>query len=143
LNYLTISKGYLPIIIKGLLQEDRDRYYQALEQADRGFHQPFPDPEPIVLGKRMEEGNFSLLEELLCEGLQPNLDKVILEMLERQESLLEFKLLAPQMGVQESTLRQWVRRDKLIAIKRGNKLYSHPRLLLEHYLPQCVATRMA
>lgn len=79
----------------------------------------------------MIEGDFHLLEELFCEGLQPNLDKVIIALIERQEPLIEFKSLASVMRVQESTLRQWVHRGKLIAIKRGKKLYSHPFLLLD------------
>ncbi len=130
LNYLAISNGYLPIIIKGFQKEERGRYYQALERADQGFHQGFPGPQPEALRKRLEEGDFGPLEALLCEGLSPWLDKMIVTNLERQEPLLEFKALAPQMGVQESTLRQWVHRGKLIAVKRGKKLYSHPRLLL-------------
>jgi excisionase family DNA binding protein len=56
---------------------------------------------------------------------------MILINLERQESLMEFKELAPRMKVQESTLRQWVHRGKLIAVRRGKKLYSHSRLFVE------------
>ncbi len=130
LNYLAISNGYLPIIIKGFQKEERSRYYQALESADQGFHQGFPEPRPEALWKRLEEGDFGPLEGLLCEGLSPWLDKMIITNLERLEPLQEFRELAPRLGVQESTLRQWVHRGKLIAVRRGKKLYSHPRLLL-------------
>jgi fido (protein-threonine AMPylation protein) len=130
LNYLSVSKGYLPIIIKGLQQEEKERYYQALELGDKGFHSGFPHPEPEVLRKGLAGGDFHSLENLFCEGLQPNLDKTIIALIERQEPLIEFKSLASQFGVQESTLRQWVHRGKLIAVKRGKKLYSHPKLLL-------------
>jgi phage antirepressor YoqD-like protein len=45
--------------------------------------------------------------------------------------LLALRDLALQLGVQEVTLRQWVLRDKLIAVKRGKRLYSHAKLRME------------
>ncbi|HEY7356763.1 MAG TPA: Fic family protein [Ktedonobacterales bacterium] len=130
LNYLTVSQGYTPIIIKGITEAERKRYYEAFGEADKGFHQGFPDPEPKALQKHLEQGDFGLLEELLFDGLCLSLDPIIATALERLDALLEFKELAPRLGVQESTLRQWVHRGKLIAIRRGKKLYSHPRLSL-------------
>ena len=131
LNYLAVSKGYPPIIIKGFTQEERDRYYHALEAADQALQQGFPGPQSERLWKQLERGRFSSLEELLYEGLLMGMDPLIVAAMERREPLIEFKLLAPQLGVQESTLRQWVHRGKLLAAKRGKKLYSHPRLLLD------------
>jgi excisionase family DNA binding protein len=131
LNYLAVSNGYLPIIIKGFQKEERGRYYRTLESADQGFHQGFPEPQPEALRKRLEKGDFGPLEALLCESLSPWLDKMIITNLEHREPLMEFKELAPRLNVQESTLRQWVHRGKLIAVRRGKKLYSHPRLFLE------------
>lgn len=130
LNYLAVSKGYPPVIIKGFTQEERNSYYHALEAADRALQQGFPGPQPEGLRQRLEKGWFSALEKLLYEGLLVGMDPLIAAALERQEPLMEFRLLAPQLGVRESTLRQWVRRGKLIAIKRGKKLYSHPKLAL-------------
>ncbi len=37
LNYLVVSNGYPPIVIKGMSSEDRQRYYAALEAGDKGF----------------------------------------------------------------------------------------------------------
>src|SRR5579884_1073141 len=67
LNYLGMSQGYPPIVIKGTSAQERSRYYAALEAADRGFHQGFPDPSPQVLRGRLEEGDFEPLSQLLCE----------------------------------------------------------------------------
>jgi hypothetical protein len=131
LNYLAVSKGYTPIVIKGITQAERSSYYRALEEADQGLQQDFPNPQPAALQKRVEEGRFGPLEALLYEGMLVGLDPLIAAALERQEPLMEFKAFAPRLGVRQATLRQWVRRNKLIALKRGNKLYSHPRLLLE------------
>lgn len=130
-NYLAVSQGYSPIIIKGITEDERKRYYQALESADSGFHRGFPDPEVEALRQRLEEGDFGPLEALLFDGLRLSMDPIIASAYERKEPLLEFKELAPRMKVQESTLRQWVHRGKLIAVRRRKKLYSHPRLSVE------------
>lgn len=130
LNYLAVSQGYPPIVIKGIQKEERQRYYQALETADLGFHEGFSTPSFEYLRQRLELGQFQPLEQLLYEGLKPRLDQMVAATLELKEPLLEFKDLALHFGVKEGTLRQWVKRDKLIALKRGNKLYSHPSLYL-------------
>jgi len=131
LNCLAVNKGYPPIIIKGIQTEERNRYYQALEAADVGFHQGFFAPSPQALRQQLEQGSFQPLEALLYEGLQPRIDRMIATSLQHREPLLEFKELAPQFKVKEGTLRQWVNRGKLIALKQGNKLYSHPKLYLD------------
>src|SRR5579859_6276110 len=122
LNWLAVIKGYTPIIIKGFTQEERDRYYHALEEADQGLQPGFPAPQPAALQKRLERGDFARLEALLFEGLSASMDPLIAAALERQEPLMEFRSLAPVLNARESTLRQWVHRGKLIAIKRGNRL---------------------
>lgn len=130
LNYLAISQGYPPIVIKGIQKQERQRYYQALEAADLGFQPNFPLPRVDLLKKQLAYGSFELLEQLLSAGLIPRLDQIIATALELQEPLWELKGLASHFLVKEATLRQWIKRHKLIASKRGNKLYSHPRLYL-------------
>ncbi len=130
LNYLAISKGYPPIVIKGIDSKERNRYYQALEVADRGFRRGFPDPTPEALGGRLEEGDFDPLSQLLCEGLQPRLDTMIVAAMEKQDSLLELPSVAARLGVKEDTLRQRIHRGTHLAVKRGKKPYSHPDLAL-------------
>ncbi len=56
---------------------------------------------------------------------------MIIQTLKVQENLFILKDLTDYFQVKESTLRQWIKRDKLIAIKENNKLYSHPKLYLE------------
>lgn len=132
LNYLTVSLGLPPIIIKGVQQADRERYYAALEAGDAGFHQRFPPPRTGDLLPTLELGDFGPMEELLMEGVLPQLDALIAAAVEaREPPLLTLRELAPQFGVQEATLRQWVTRGKLIAVKRGGRLMSHPELLVE------------
>ena len=131
LNYLSISLGLPPIVIKGFTAEERTRYYAALEAADAGFHNRFPPPNAAKLKAALEQGNFGKLETLLCEGVLPRLNALIAGEVERREGLKDFKTLSAELGVQEVTLRQWVSRGKLIAVKRGKKLFSHASLRLE------------
>lgn len=128
LNYLAISKGYPPIVIKGLEADERKRYYAALEVADAGLHSGFSSPEPRELIKRLEQGNVEPLVSLLCEGLLPRLDRLIVLTQERREALSELAIVAEQMGIAEAALRQRIHRGRHLAIKRGKKLYSHPHL---------------
>ena len=130
LNYLAISKGYPPIVIKGITADERARYYHALEAADRGFHLGWPDPTPQALDERLGAGDVGPLSELLCEGMSPRLDLLTVLAMERQEPLMEMPEVAARLGVKEDTLRQRIQRGRHLAIKRGKKLYSHPRLAL-------------
>lgn len=130
LNYLAISQGYPPIVIKGIELSERNKYYQALESADIGFHQGFSNSNLSTIKKHLDMGDYSLLKELLYLGLKPRLEKMIITALNIKEPLLILKDLSDYFQVKETTLRQWIKRDKLIAIKENNKLYSHPKLYL-------------
>ena len=131
LNYLAISQGYPPLVIKGFELSERTKYYQALELADIGFHQGFATSNLSTIKKHLDMGDYSLLKELLYLGLKPRLEKMIITALRLKEPLLILRDLSDYFQVKETTLRQWIKRDKLIAIKENNKLYSHPKLYLE------------
>lgn len=128
LNYLAISRGYPPIVIKGLEAHERRRYYAALEAADSGLQPDFPAPEPQALIERLAQGNVEPLVGLLCEGLLPRLDRLIVLTQERREPLSELAVVSERMGIAEASLRQRIHRRRHLAIKRGKKLYSHPHL---------------
>lgn len=131
LNYLAISHGYPPIVIKGISAEERERYYAALEVADAGLHKGFPaESSPSALRARLDVGDFEPLMLLLCEGLLPRLTRLTALALETREPLLELPELATRLGVKEPALRKRIERGTLLAIKRGKRLYSHPLLAL-------------
>lgn len=130
LNYFAISQGYPPIVIKGIKLSERNKYYQALELADQGFHQGFADANMGIIEQSLDQGDYSLLKELLYLGLKSRLEKMIIMALKQGEKLLLLRDLTDYFQVKETTLRQWISRDKLIAIKENNKLYSHPKLYL-------------
>lgn len=131
LNYLAISRGYPPIVIKGMNSPDRQRYYAALEAGDRGFHEGFPDPDPQALRVSLAQGDFTSLSQLLYEGLLPRLDRLIVVALEQQEPLLPLPEVANRLGVNEAALRQRIHRGRLLMEKRDKIVYSHPRLALQ------------
>jgi Fic family protein len=130
LNFLAVSQGYPPIVIKGLTAEERSLYYSALEQADAGFHHGFPDPQADLLREHVEQGRFEALETLLFEGLLPRLDLMMIAAIIVHEPLMDLAEVASILGAKEESLRQRVHRGTLVAVKRGKKLYSHPRLAL-------------
>ncbi len=131
MNFLGVSQGLPAIIIKGIEASSRADYYAALEAADLGFHGGFPEPNALQLRQALERGNFSLLENLLCEAVTPQLDIMLALSAERQQPLVDFAHLAKILQVQEVTLRQWIRRGRLVAIKREGKWYSNELLMLE------------
>ena len=131
LNYLAISQGYPPIVIKGISSAERERYYAALQAADTGFHKGFPEAATVVtLKQRLQEGDVRPLTALLCDGIFPRLNLLIIIALERQEPLLELPEVAARLGVKETALRKRIERGTLLAVKRGKRLYSHPLLAL-------------
>ncbi|MBF6589717.1 MAG: Fic family protein [Ktedonobacterales bacterium] len=131
LNYLAISQGYPPIVIKGMSADERKRYYAALEAADTGFHGGFPEEaSPAALRARLDAGDLEPLTRLLCEGLLPRLTRLTALALETREPLMELPELAARLGVKEPALRKRIERGTLLAIKRGKRVYSHPLLAL-------------
>lgn len=130
LNYLALSKGYPPIVIKGIASEERERYYVALEAADMGFHEGFPNPSATALRQRLVKGNVEPLMLLLCEGLLPRLNRLTALALEKQQPLLTLHELSAHLNVTEPALRKRIERGTLLAIRRGKRVYSHPLLAL-------------
>lgn len=132
LNYLAISRGWPPIIIKGMQVAERERYHAALEAGDTGLHQRFPPPEASRMMEALDLGDLQPLQHLLADGVIPQLDLLLAARVEEHTPLLPLRDLADQFDVQEATLRQWVTRGHLVAVKRGRRLYSHERLLLRN-----------
>ena len=132
LNYLAISRGWPPIIIKGMQVAERERYHAALEAGDTGLHQRFPPPEASRMMEALDLGDLQPLHHLLADGVIPQLDLLLAARVEEHTPLLPLRDLAAQFDVQEATLRQWVTRGHLVAVKRGRRLYSHERLLLRN-----------
>ena len=131
LNYVAISLGWPPIIIKGTEARDRARYYAALEAGDRGFQGGFPPPKSTALNRALNEGDFRPDARPAGRRRHPTTGRLAGGGSGDPGSPLQpLSELAQGFGVQEATLRQWVTRGQLVAVKRGRRLYSHPLLRL-------------
>jgi fido (protein-threonine AMPylation protein) len=132
LNYLAIYRGLPPLVVKGLGEADRQRYYQALEAADRGFHGGFPPPDPKALIQALDAGEWRPLALLLGESLLPRLDRVLGLALMRFVDLMPMEEVARAMGVEREQVYVWADRHRLAVYRSGGKgrLYSHPWLFL-------------
>lgn len=131
LNYLSVSKGYPPIVIKGIHPDERESYYNALQAADVGFHEGFPDEmTPKALRACLDRGDFVPLRALLAEGLMPRMDRLVVRAVQEREGLMPLSELSRQLGVKEPALRKRIERGALLSLKERGRVYSHPLLAL-------------
>lgn len=132
LNYMALWKGLPPIAIKGLAEEERQTYYQALERADRGFHRGFPPPDAEALLKALDEGDWQPLACVLGEALVDRLETILGLALLRYEDLKPMEEVAQDLGVSRQQAYVWVSRRRLAVYRPGGRsqLLSHPWLFL-------------
>ena len=133
LNYFLISAGYPPVILKGD-EENRKRYYKALEQGDSVLRRlteiPFSRQD---VRNALEDMNASLLEDLISESLRGSFDRILIRLLEEKEQL---KLKPAQevgraLNYSPDSIRTLISRGKFIAVKRGKEWFTHEKLLLK------------
>jgi fido (protein-threonine AMPylation protein) len=132
LNYMAIRKGFPPLVIKGLDARDRERYYHALERADRGLQGSFPPPSPKALLRALDQGDWIPLALLLGESLIARLEKVVSLALMRLADLKPLDEVARDLDVSRQKLYVWAGRGRLVVYRPGSKerLLSHPWLFL-------------
>jgi len=133
LNYFLISAGYPPVILKGD-EENKKRYYKALEQGDSVLRRlteiPFSRQD---IRNALEDMNASLLEVLISENLRGSLDRILIRLLEEREQI---KLKPAQevgraLNYSPDSIRTLISRGKFIAVKRGKEWFTHETLLLK------------
>ena len=133
LNYLLISGGYPPVILKGD-EENKKKYYKALEQADYVLRRlteiPFSRQD---VQNALQGMNASLLENLISESLRANFDRILIRLLEEKEQI---KLKTAQevgkaLNYSPDSIRTLISRGKFIAVKRGKEWFTHETLLLK------------
>jgi Fic family protein len=133
LNYLLISVGYPPVILKGD-DENKNRYYRALEQGDAVLRKltevPFSRQD---IRNALEDMKTSLLEELLSENLRLSFDRILIRLLEEREGL-ELKPareVGKALNYSPDSIRTLISRGKFIAVKRGKEWLTHETLMLK------------
>ncbi len=128
-NYLLVSQGFPIVTIKG---DDisRQKYYDALQEADAPLNKVFKKPpEYERLSSILKSNQTEQLEKLLFKGLRESMDRLIISLMEQKgEKMLSSEELSHSLGYSKSTIRKLVERGKLIAVVRGNTHFSHPSL---------------
>ncbi len=133
LNYLLISAGYPPVILKGD-DENKNKYYKALEQADYVLRKltalPFSRQD---VQSALEHMDTSLLEDLMLESLRVGIDRMLTRLLEEKEGmkLKPAKEVGKVLNYSPDSIRTLISRGKFIAVKRGKEWLTHEKLLLK------------
>jgi Fic family protein len=132
LNYLLISAGYPPVILKGD-EENKKKYYKALEQGDSVLRRlteiPFSRQD---VRNALEEMKVSLLEDLISESLRGSFDRILIRLLEEKEGikLKPAQEVGKALNYSPDSIRTLISRGKFIAVKRGKEWLTHEKLLL-------------
>ena len=132
LNYLLISSGYPPVILKGD-DENKNKYYKALERADYVLRKltalPFSRQN---IQSALEHMDTSLLEDLILESLRVSIDRILTRLLEEKEgiNLKPAKEVGKVLNYSPDSIRTLISRGKFIAVKRGKEWLTHEKLLL-------------
>lgn len=133
LNYLLISAGYPPVILKGD-EENKKKYYKALEQGDSVLRRlteiPFSRQD---VQNALQGMNASLLENLISESLRANFDRILIRLLEEKEQikLKPAQEVGKALNYSPDSIRTLISRGKFIAVKRGKEWFTHETLLLK------------
>jgi len=133
LNYLLISAGYPPVILKGD-DENKNKYYKALEQADYVLRKltalPFSRQD---VQSALEHMDTSLLEDLFLESLRVSMDRILTRLLEEKDgiTLKPAKEVGKVLNYSPDSIRTLISRGKFIAVKRGKEWLTHEKLLLK------------
>ena len=130
LNYLLISKGLPPIIIKGD-EKDRRLYIKALEEGDkhlRGLLSKRPDKKALF--KAMDNLHSHRLERLIERAMINNLDRILMPFLSEKKglTLMPSYEVAKELGYSPDSIRELIRRGHFIAVKKGKAWLTHPTL---------------
>jgi len=118
-NFILIVNGYCNISIKGLKEQDRMEYYEALEMADSGIekminsnsHESFDERVALI-----ETGDFSPLEDLIYSALLEAMDRCII-IANDSSKLLNVRQAAEELGISETAVKKRIKTGNLIGSK--------------------------
>jgi Fic family protein len=133
LNYFLISAGYPPVILKGD-EENKEKYYKALEQGDSVLRRlteiPFSRQD---VRNVLEDMNVFLLEGLLSKSLRGSFDRILVRLLEekKQIKLKPAQEVGRALNYSPDSIRTLISRGKFIAVKRGKEWFTHEKFWLK------------
>jgi Fic family protein len=114
INFILIASGYTNIIIKGLEKNERDQYYKALENADKGITTLFMNDElPSLedLSSTIDKGNFNQLENIIYEAMLESTNRT-LTMNEPKEELITVPEAAKIMNISQTAVKKESKPEK-------------------------------
>jgi len=138
LNYLLLSFGYPPMVIKGIDPKDRETYIKALEAGDEPLREVLnQEPNKRDLFQAMEAVNSTLLEKILARALIESLDKILWHLFEKEKGVKPKPSpeVARTLGYAPDTMRELIRRGHFVAVKKGKTWFTHPKLDLRKLSP--------
>jgi len=118
-NFILIVNGYCNISTKGLKEQERMEYYEALELADSGIEKMFNSNADGSFDEKaalIETGDFSALEELIYSALLDAMDRCII-IASDSSKLLDVGQVAEELGISETAVKKRIKTGNLIASK--------------------------
>ncbi|WP_289059285.1 Fic family protein [uncultured Mesotoga sp.] len=118
-NFILIVNGYCNISIKGLNEQDRMKYYEALEMANSGIEKMFSTNADGSFEEKaalIETGDFSALEDLIYSALLDAMDRCII-IASDSSKLLNVSQVAKELGISETAVKKRIKTGNLIASK--------------------------
>ena len=125
-NFILLSRGLLPIIVKGIHEKDRERYYSALEATNAGAEAFF--------AKEWEEPSADFarsLEQLFRVALAESFDFIICRRMRERGELFPISEVARLTGRKPTSFRVACSQKRFISRRFGRQRWSHPKLLGE------------
>lgn len=127
LSYILVGQGLVNIAIKGISKEDRHRYYDCLEKADRCFdeiHRRIEKGEKLTLSginNTIKNDEFAQFSDMISVSLQEAVNRLKEGKTANlnQEAILPLRDLARVYGYSQDYLRNLINRGSLKAHKKG------------------------
>ncbi len=131
MSYILIGQGLINVAIKGIAKEEREKYYEVLEKADRCFdeihramekHKKFA---PADVDKVIQVTELEPFTQMILGLLQDSVDRLrggkITDL--NKEAVLPLRELARVYGYSQDYLRNLINRGQLKAHKKGKLWY--------------------
>ena len=131
MSYILIGQGLINVAIKGIAKEEREKYYEVLEKADRCFDEIHREMEkhkkfsPADVNKAVNVPEFEPFAQMMFGLLQEAVDRLkggkIADL--NKEAVLPLRELAKVYDYSQDYLRNLINRGQLKAQKKGKLWY--------------------
>jgi len=135
LSYLLIGCGYINVTIKGTQRQERDRYYNAMEEGDDAFENMLRNiekGEKITAGLidyYAEQSDIKIFQTLITKSLRESLQRLSKKeyIIPAPDALLPLRDAARFFNYSQDYLRNLINKGKLPGTRRGKLWYVRVR----------------